>query len=96
MVPVSLVLMVRHVSIPRGPSVQVSVVLVLSEPPMVMVMVAGVATCPVPLRLTVCGLPGALSVTLSVPVRAPAEVGEKVALIVQLLPAAKVAPQLLL
>jgi hypothetical protein len=47
---------------------------------------------PVPFRLTVWGLPGALSVMLSVPVRAPVPVGAKVTLIVQLLPAAREGP----
>ena len=51
---------------------------------------------PVPLRDTVCGLPEALSVTVSVPVREPAAVGVKVTLTVQLLLAAREVPQLLL
>ena len=38
---------------------------------------------PVPLRLTVCGLPVALSETVTVPVRAPLAVGVKVTAIVQ-------------
>src|SRR5438874_240712 len=46
---------------------------------------------PFPLSATVCGLPPALSVTDSVPVRAPEVVGVKVTLIEQLAPAAKVA-----
>jgi hypothetical protein len=50
---------------------------------------------PVPLKLTACGLPDALSVTLSVPVRAPVAVGVKVTLIVQLDPAVNADPQLL-
>lgn len=41
-------------------------------------------TTPVPLSVAVCGLPGALSVTLSVPERSPAAVGLKVTLIMQL------------
>jgi hypothetical protein len=47
---------------------------------------------PVPLRATVCGLPTALSLILSVAVRVPVAVGRKVTLIVQLAPAAKVLP----
>src|SRR5437763_6200496 len=46
---------------------------------------------PFPLSANVCGLPPALSVTDSVPVRAPEVVGVKVTLIEQLAPAAKVA-----
>src|SRR5437764_7268159 len=51
--------------------------------------------CPVPVRGTVCGLPGALSVKESVPLRAPLLVGVKVTLTTQLAPAATVAPQVL-
>ncbi len=47
---------------------------------------------PVPLRLTLCGLFGALSVIDSVPVRVPVTVGVKVTLIVQLAPAATEVP----
>ena len=50
---------------------------------------------PVPERLTVCGLPVALSVRVTAAVRVPAAVGLKVTLIVQLAPAATLAPQLL-
>jgi hypothetical protein len=48
---------------------------------------------PVPDKLTVCGLPGALSVTLRVPVEVPSTVGVNVRLTLQVLPAANVAPQ---
>ena len=48
-----------------------------------------------PLKLTVCGLPVALSVMASDALRAPAAEGVKVTLIVQLAPAATLAPQLL-
>ena len=65
--------------------------MVLSEPPMVTVM----CTIPVPLRLTVWGLPAPLSVTLNVPLRGPDAEGVKVTLILQLPPAANVVPQLL-
>ena len=51
---------------------------------------------PVPLRDTPCGLPEALSVRVSVPVREPAAVGVKVTFTVQLLLAARELPQLLL
>ena len=50
---------------------------------------------PVPERLTLCGLPVALSVRVTAAVRVPAAVGLKVTLIVQLAPAATLDPQLL-
>jgi hypothetical protein len=49
---------------------------------------------PVPLRETDCGLPGALSVTETVPFRLPEAPGVKVTLIVQLAPEARLEPQL--
>ena len=55
--------------------------------------IANLAYLPVPDRLTVCGLPGALSVNDSVPVRRPFCVGEKLTFTMQLLPAANVLPQ---
>jgi hypothetical protein len=48
---------------------------------------------PVPFSGIVCGLFDALSVSVSVPVRAPAAVGVNFTLIVQLAPAATVLPQ---
>lgn len=51
---------------------------------------------PVPVRLTVCGLPLALSVTLIDAARAPEAVGVNVTLIVQLAFVARELPQLLL
>ena len=50
---------------------------------------------PVPVRLTVCGLPVALSVTVIVPGWLPAAVGVKVTLMEQLAPAATEAGQVL-
>ena len=50
---------------------------------------------PVPERLTVWGLPLALSVMLTEAVRLPLAVGVKVTLIVQLAPAATELPQVL-
>ena len=50
---------------------------------------------PVPERLTVWGLPLALSATLSVAVRTPLAEGVKVTLIVQFAPAATEVPQVL-
>ena len=51
---------------------------------------------PVPERLTVCGLPLALSVMLTEAVRLPLAEGVKVTLIVQLLPPATELPHVLL
>lgn len=48
----------------------------------------------VPLRETVCGLAGALSLTESVPVTVPIAVGVKVTLMVQLAAGARLEPQL--
>jgi hypothetical protein len=53
------------------------------------------AATPVPVRLTVCGLPAALSEMLTVAVRIPAAVGVNVTLIMQLLFAATEPPQVL-
>jgi len=50
---------------------------------------------PVPLKSTVWGLPLALSATESVPAAAPVAVGVKLTVIVQVLPAARLEPQLL-
>jgi hypothetical protein len=50
---------------------------------------------PVPERLTVCGLPAALSEMLTDAVRVPVAVGLNVTLIVQLPPAATELPQVL-
>jgi hypothetical protein len=53
------------------------------------------AATPVPDRVTVCGLPVALSVTVIVPGWLPVAVGVKVTLMEQLVPAATEAPQVL-
>lgn len=50
-------------------------------------------TMPVPVSANVCGLPEALSVTDNVPVRAPTALGVNVTLMVQLVPAARLMPQ---
>jgi hypothetical protein len=60
------------------------------------VSAAVVAAAPVPLRETVCGLPGASSVTESVPLRVSELVGVKVTLMVQVAPEARLETQLLL
>ncbi len=51
-------------------------------------------TVPVPVKPALCGLPLALSVTVSVPVRVPEAVGVKVTLIAQCVPGARAPPQL--
>src|SRR5437867_6271041 len=53
------------------------------------------AVVPVPVRLAVCGLFVALSVTVSVPLRVPVAAGVNVTLIVHVTPAATELPQLL-
>lgn len=49
---------------------------------------------PVPMRVTVCGLPDALSVIVMAALRAPIAVGEKVTEMLQLKPALTALPQL--
>jgi hypothetical protein len=49
-----------------------------------------------PLKFTTCGLPAALSVIVNEPVLLPVAVGVKVTLMVQLAPAGKDAPQVLI
>jgi len=51
------------------------------------------AVVPIPLRLTFCGLPTALSLTLNAAVRVPDAVGLNLTLIVQLAPTANELPQ---
>lgn len=51
-------------------------------------------SAPVPVRLTVCGLPEALSLNVNVPVLVPTAVGEKTTLTAQLAPGAIEVPQL--
>jgi len=55
----------------------------------------GIGYCPVPVRVTVFGLPDALSVIVTVPLWEPVEVGLNVTLIVQLAPPATEVPQVL-
>src|SRR2546428_5836937 len=50
---------------------------------------------PVPDKVTDCGLPGALSAMIIVPVRSPGAAGVKVTLIPQFAPAGTAVPQLL-
>jgi hypothetical protein len=58
-------------------------------------LTAGPMLAPVPINCTVCGLPCALVITVIMPVRVPAAVGEKLTFIVHFAVAAKLAPQLL-
>jgi hypothetical protein len=51
------------------------------------------AVVPIPLRLTFCGLPAALSLTLSAAVRVPLAMGLNVALMLQLAPGTNELPQ---
>lgn len=55
----------------------------------------GAAIAPLPATLTPCGLPAALSVMVSVPFTAPLACGVNVTEMVQFVPAARVAGQLL-
>jgi CRISPR-associated Cas5-like protein len=55
--------------------------------------VSRACTLPVPDRATVCGLVGALSVNVRLPVRVPRAVGVKVTFTMQFFPAASVLPQ---
>ncbi len=82
--------------------VSVAVSTLLVEPTVVLGKVSGfgemwtvlvVGLAPVPVRVTFCGLPEAVSATETVPVAVPAAVGLKVTLIVQLAPDARLVPQ---
>ena len=57
-------------------------------------LTTGAVPVPLPERLMTCGLPLALSVMVTAPVRVPVAVGVKVTLIVQLFPVATPVPQL--
>jgi hypothetical protein len=57
---------------------------------------SAIGPSPVPAKLAVCGLPGAVSVTAMLAVRDPAALGVKVTVAVQLPPAGKELPQLLI
>ena len=53
-------------------------------------VIAGAGATPVPASVIVCGLPGALSLTVTLAARDPAALGVNVTEIVQLLPGARV------
>ena len=59
------------------------------------ILIVAPVLVPVPVRLTVCGLPVALSVRVTAAVRVPLATGLKVTLIVQLAPAATELPHVL-
>jgi hypothetical protein len=67
----------------------------IAMPEKVRLLTESEALEPVPVKLTVCGLPLALSVMVSMPVRVPLAVGVKVTLMLQTPPAAKLVPQVL-
>lgn len=80
------------------PDLGVTVTARLPELPATIVSAAGETEMPKsdpsPPSVTACGLPGALSAIVSVPVIEPAVTGEKVTLTVQVAPTARVVPQL--
>src|SRR5882762_441666 len=94
--------MLETFSAPAPLLVRVTVCAVAATPTLVVLNVklaglkptVGEGAEPVPLRLIVCGLAGALSVMLIEAVRLPAAPGVKVTLMVQLAPAATELPQL--
>lgn len=92
--PVIVMLLMLRVVLP----VLLSVVVSVLEPALFALpkpRLAGLnsTTVPVPVRLTVCGLPAALSVIDNVPIRVPLCAGLKVTLMVQLVSAARLEPQ---
>ena len=92
--PVIVMLLMLSVVLPVLLSVVVSVLeLALFTLPKPRLVGLNSTTVPVPVRLTVCGLPAALSVIDNVPVRVPLCVGLKVTLMVQLASAARLEPQ---
>ena len=89
--PAIVMLLMLSAVLPALLSVVVSVVV---EPlPKLRLVGLNSTTVPVPVRLTVCGLPAALSVIDNVPVRGPLCVGLKVTLMVQFASAARLEPQ---
>jgi len=91
---------VRETDEPKFPPRTVTVAVYLAVPPAETVTLEGEAvrekSRPVPVKDAVCGLPlSALSAIDSVPVRAPAAVGVKAMVSVQLAPATRAVPQLL-
>ena len=95
-VHVAVVPLVKITGLPDAPPVALAVVVpptakVDGEKLMVPI-VCGIKT-PVPLKLTLCGLPTASLTTVIVPVRVPLAVGVKVILMVQLAAGASVMPQ---
>ena len=92
--PVIVMLLILSTVLPVLLSVVVSVLeLALFTLPKLRLVGLNSTTVPEPVRLTVCGLPAALSVIDKVPVRGPLCVGLKVTLMVQLASAARLEPQ---
>jgi hypothetical protein len=93
--PVATMPVIVNGPVPGFVSVTACVALVDPTAWLVNVKLAGATlaagTVPVPLRLIVCGLPGSLSVIVTVPVTLPDALGVNVILTVQLAPDAKVA-----
>ena len=95
MVPVIAIPVIVNVVVPTFVNVTVlaAVVVPTVTEPKFKLVGESFAVVPVPLSGTCCGLPAALSVTLSAALRVPLAAGLKVTLIVQLAPAASELPQ---
>ena len=96
--PVTVMLVMANAALPVLVSVRVWAAEELPLPVLGNVRLIGVSCAyppvlPVPLSVTVCGLPPALSVIVLVPLAPPYTVGTKSTLMVQEARAAKVAPQ---
>ena len=94
--PAIAILLIVKVVVPTFVSVTVFAALVvrMAIVPKLKLVGERFAVVPIPYRVTVCGLPAALSVTLRAAVRAPLAVGLKVKLMEQLVCAASELPQL--
>jgi hypothetical protein len=71
------------------------VVLIVTVPKFKATGLKTTGNSPVPVKVMVCGLLAALSVMVMLPDTAPATVGANVTLILQVLPAAMLVPQVL-
>src|SRR5262249_15129455 len=92
--PVTMMLVMLRKVLPTFVRVVVNTLLLptVTEPKFRLVGLSS-TTVPVPVRFTVCGLPGALSLIETLPVRVPDWVGLNVTLIAQLAPGATELPQ---
>jgi hypothetical protein len=95
LVPIIAILVMLNVVVPTLVSVTAFAALVVptATEPKLRPVGESFAVVPTPLSVTFCGLPAALSATLSAAVRAPDAVGLNVTLKVQLAPAANELPQ---